>query len=763
MLVIFLLFFQPTGAIDGRSDITHDAGLLPIDLGPAKLQESWHSFTHYYETSPLKKNYNSLSNSYYQLRRNPLTKNSKFSAPFILAKDLLLRSSIKQASLNITAPQTQTIKKEFMTVRSTECGNESSPGGRAAAAAAAGGSGTDVRGNASVTRRRIDDESREEKSFGEKTSGAEETQSEDTSVGSNFTGADSIRRRGASSPSSCYRRTSRDDSAPDVLFGACGSPTEGSLEDNEGLGAENEESQEAREAATQVWMAGFGTIAGKRTFLHDIYQNRFGRSGEELCVRLLAKLRAGTYIAAGHGNHLHICHACDYFNSTCRCYVTKVVRSRFGKWPPTEKAAAEHAFRTYLQVQEWQGEKTDPCILCHHFTILCQMCNQSCDNFQMKDTLQGEEEKGDIDEPEIMTFLDENQDSEPGLSTAVPDEKSETDGEYDESDLKIEEPTTRVLRSSGKRGQDELVEECADASFDTLQFSAGHRTANDQEDYRSEGQGDIRAGGDREESIAGIDIGPIGQRQRQHKGETILNMMMNSAVTPLARFFDSHLWLESTYKWMPTDQKSLRQALKLAQYQISKMSIIKIFNHVNSIDTDKLLFASDTPSELLAAARQQSPESVKSLSDCINPENYAGVRGAAKSITGFDAATYRVATPGTVDRLLALLRDAVSLKREETATASAFSEGSKREVRKQCCHFDDLLSSAWPVDIGRHAQLTTLQRRFSNPPEIPVSADVHASFREATSMVARSTVLLDPFQNLELEQTYARCQISSVV
>ncbi|CAH0394270.1 unnamed protein product, partial [Bemisia tabaci] len=145
---------------------------------------------------------------------------------------------------------------------------------------------------------------------------------------------------------------------------------------------------------------------------------------------------------------------------------------------------------------------------------------------------------------------------------------------------------------------------------------------------------------------------------------------------------------------------------------------------------------------LLAAARQLSPDSVKSLSDCIDPQNYAVVLGAAKSVTGFDAATHRVENPGTVDRLLALLRDAVSLKREETATASAFSEGSKREVRKQCCHFDDLLSSAWPVDIGRHAQLTTLQRRFSNPPEIPVSADVHALFREATSMVARSTALL---------------------
>ncbi|CAH0391065.1 unnamed protein product [Bemisia tabaci] len=79
------------------------------------------------------------------------------------------------------------------------------------------------------------------------------------------------------------------------------------------------------------------------------------------------------------------------------------------------------------------------------------MCNHSCDNFQMDDTLQGEEEEGDIDETEIMTFLDDNQDCEPGSSTPstpVPDQKSETDSEYDESDLEIEEPATTVLHSN---------------------------------------------------------------------------------------------------------------------------------------------------------------------------------------------------------------------------------------------------------------------------------------------------------------------------
>nr|XP_018908641.1 PREDICTED: uncharacterized protein LOC109038138 [Bemisia tabaci] len=146
---------------------------------------------------------------------------------------------------------------------------------------------------------------------------------------------------------------------------------------------------------------------------------------------------------------------------------------------------------------------------------------------------------------------------------------------------------------------------------------------------------------------------------------------------------------------------------------------------------------------LLAAARHLSPDSINSLSDCIDPRNYAVVLGAAKNVTGFDAATHRVENPGTVDRLLALLRDAVSLKREETATSSVLPEESKRDLMEQCRRFDDLLSSAWPVDIGKHAQATTLQRRCSNPPQIPVSADIHALFREATSMVARSTALLE--------------------
>ncbi|CAH0394269.1 unnamed protein product [Bemisia tabaci] len=190
------------------------------------------------------------------------------------------------------------------------------------------------------------------------------------------------------------------------------------------------------------------------------------------------------------------------------------------------------------------------------------------------------------------------------------------------------------------------------------------------------------------------------------------------------------------YKALPCNHEvycrdSLKEAVKPRHHSFSTQE---------GTMTDR---ANYVPVKLLAAARQQSPDSVNSLSDCIDPRNYAVVLGAAKNVTGFDAATHRVENPGTVDRLLALLRDAVSLKREETATSSVLPEESKRDLMEQCRRFDDLLSSAWPVDIGKHAQATTLQRRCSNPPQIPVSADIHALFREATSMVARSTALLE--------------------
>ncbi|CAH0382541.1 unnamed protein product [Bemisia tabaci] len=78
------------------------------------------------------------------------------------------------------------------------------------------------------------------------------------------------------------------------------------------------------------------------------------------------------------------------------------------------------------------------------------MCNQSCHNFQMEGTLRREEEEGNINEPEIMIFFDENLDYEPGSSTPstiVPDQTFEIESDSDESELEIEE-TPRVLRSN---------------------------------------------------------------------------------------------------------------------------------------------------------------------------------------------------------------------------------------------------------------------------------------------------------------------------
>lgn len=56
---------------------------------------------------------------------------------------------------------------------------------------------------------------------------------------------------------------------------------------------------------------------------------------------------------------------------------------------------------------------------------------------------------------------------------------------------------------------------------------------------------------------------------------------------------------------------------------------------------------------------------------------------------------------------------------------------------------DELLTSSWPVDLGRDATLTTLQRRCANPPAIPVSRDVHVIFGEATLLVQRYTTILE--------------------
>lgn len=112
----------------------------------------------------------------------------------------------------------------------------------------------------------------------------------------------------------------------------------------------------------------------------------------------------------------------------------------------------------------------------------------------------------------------------------------------------------------------------------------------------------------------------------------------------------------------------------------------------------------------LTAVRHEAPEVIGSLENCVVPANYPAVLAGAKAISGFDPATHRVTTSGTVDRLLANLRDAVYLKREETSMSKELPEERKKEVIDECRRFDDLLSSAWPVDIRKHATLTTLRQ-----------------------------------------------------
>ncbi|XP_072158028.1 uncharacterized protein [Bemisia tabaci] len=299
------------------------------------------------------------------------------------------------------------------------------------------------------------------------------------------------------------------------------------------MGVTDETIEKNRRIATLMWLEGYRDAHAKRYLLHDIYTNGTGTAGEECALRLMAKLRTGTYCIASHGGHLHVLHTCDYNNSTCRCYITKVLRSRFGKWVARTCASSRN-----ISFERWRSIA----VYMSHGTRVVLKINHSGG-----DWVRGGENR------------------------------------------------TLPVHGSGERRSSQLVEGGTDQSSRSFQFAFGPGSKDDKTNTGQEGAanlGDGRHG--KEGNTSGI--GQTGT-QRSHKGEQILNMIMTSAVTPLARFFDSHLWLESHYKWMPNDQKSLRQALKLAQYSISKMSVIKIFNHVNNINTDKLLFASDTPSE----------------------------------------------------------------------------------------------------------------------------------------------------------------------
>lgn len=57
-------------------DITHNPGLLPVNLGAAKLQQSSHTFIHYYDVSPLDAEFQDLNDQHKELARVVSIENS---------------------------------------------------------------------------------------------------------------------------------------------------------------------------------------------------------------------------------------------------------------------------------------------------------------------------------------------------------------------------------------------------------------------------------------------------------------------------------------------------------------------------------------------------------------------------------------------------------------------------------------------------------------------------------------------------------------
>ncbi|CAH0388078.1 unnamed protein product [Bemisia tabaci] len=269
-----------------------------------------------------------------------------------------------------------------------------------------------------------------------------------------------------------------------ILLQSCGSSSERSTEDIPRMGVTDETIEKNRRSATLMRLEGYRDAHAKRYLLHDIYTNGTGTAGEECALRLMAKLRTGTYCIASHGGHLHVLHTCDYDNSTCRCYITQVLRSRFGKWVARTCASSRNI--------SFERRRSIAVYMSHGTRVVLKI------NHSGGDWVRGGENR------------------------------------------------TLPVHGSGERGSFQLVEGGTDPSSRSFQFAFGPGSTDDKTNTGQEGAanlGDGRHG--KEGNTSGI--GQTGT-QRSHKGEQILNMIMTSAVTPLARFFDSHLWLESHYK-----------------------------------------------------------------------------------------------------------------------------------------------------------------------------------------------------------------------
>lgn len=93
-----------------------------------------------------------------------------------------------------------------------------------------------------------------------------------------------------------------------------------------------ENSSGSRKEIINLWRAGFGGSSSRRYVVHDVFRLGASYRNPEAVSKFLARLSSGTFLISIHGCHLHCVHVCRFANSTCRCYITKHLRGRFGRW-----------------------------------------------------------------------------------------------------------------------------------------------------------------------------------------------------------------------------------------------------------------------------------------------------------------------------------------------------------------------------------------------------------------------------------------------
>lgn len=153
---------------------------------------------------------------------------------------------------------------------------------------------------------------------------------------------------------------------------------------------------------------------------------------------------------------------------------------------------------------------------------------------------------------------------------------------------------------------------------------------------------------------------------------------------------------------------------------------------------------------LLVAVRERAP-GVATLEECVRPGNYQHVIAAAKELSGFDPQSREVAIVGMPARLLALLRDAVSMRLEESSmqqtSAEPTSETERQrhlaDIKRECELFDNLLSRRWKLDLGNHAKACQLKRWCKASGQVPETNDVVSLFRSTVDEMRRLRARLE--------------------